>query len=154
MLRLFVPALLLALTDGVTAPPDVAEPLPIASYGTPVAFGEWVWLDEPDLAISPQNLLTDSRCPSNARCIWAGEVRMTVRLAQDPDNGVLHPHGNAMTIDTQLGDTELGSAEGIAISDGQIEVEWIGPRAASTRETIELQDYRIVFSFTPNETTN
>ena len=55
--------------------------------GTAVVAGE-------GLAVTFSRLLTDSRCPRDVRCIWAGEVRIAVTLRQG---------GDAATI--ELGDT-------------------------------------------------
>jgi hypothetical protein len=33
-----------------------------------------------DLVVTPKKLVEDSRCPINARCVWAGRVVVTTRI--------------------------------------------------------------------------
>jgi hypothetical protein len=55
-----------------TAPPPFAAP------GTAVPIAEGVHVG--DLVAVPQVLLEDSRCPMNARCVWAGRVVLSTRI--------------------------------------------------------------------------
>jgi hypothetical protein len=68
-IMLALPALLGACT---TAPP------PFAPEGTAVPIAEGVHVG--DLVAVPQVLLEDSRCPMNARCVWAGRVVLSTRI--------------------------------------------------------------------------
>jgi hypothetical protein len=56
-----------------------------APYSTPPQpQGYAVPLGQPvrvgDLVVTPKKLVEDSRCPMNARCIWAGRVVVTTRI--------------------------------------------------------------------------
>lgn len=140
-------AALAATTACVTTPPAPVEPPEYQTYGSPVAFGEWVWLSEPNLAISPRELVGDSRCPPNVRCFWAGEVRLMVLVANNPEPYVIyHDHGPATLVET-----EMGSEDGLWLFGGQIDVERVDPSPAMTNETIAPEDYRFTFRFTPGE---
>lgn len=144
MFRTIALLLLLALgaCAAIPSPPD--EPTSVETYRTPVALGEWVWLDEPYTSIRADRLIGDSRCPPNARCIWAGEVKLAVRISHDSQAGAPTHHDNAMSVDV-----EIGSAQGTSLFGGQIDIERVDPPPAPTGETLEPHDYRFVFRFTP-----
>jgi hypothetical protein len=44
----------------------------------PAAIGETVTVDGP--RVTPLEVLADSRCPQEVRCVWEGEVRLNVRI--------------------------------------------------------------------------
>ena len=44
----------------------------LATFGQPTRVGA--------LVVTPQALVEDSRCPINARCIWAGRLVLTARI--------------------------------------------------------------------------
>ncbi len=92
MNRLFALALApLALAGcAVVPPPDSTPPQP-AGYAVP--FGQPVRVG--DLLVTPKKLVEDSRCPMNARCIWAGRVVVKTTIAGD---------GWADTADLTLGE--------------------------------------------------
>lgn len=70
MLSLFAP---LALAACATAPAPMMPPPPPSSSATAtVGFGAQAMLN--GLSITPLELVEDSRCPINARCIWAGRL--------------------------------------------------------------------------------
>ena len=64
--------LLAVLGACTTAPP------PFAPVGTAVPIAEGVHAGK--LVAVPQVLLEDSRCPMNARCVWAGRVVLSTRI--------------------------------------------------------------------------
>jgi hypothetical protein len=41
-------------------------------------LGETVTVDGP--RVTPLKVLEDSRCPANVQCVWAGQVRLSVRI--------------------------------------------------------------------------
>ena len=41
-------------------------------------IGQTAYVNGPK--VTPLALMEDSRCPMNARCVWAGQVRVTVRI--------------------------------------------------------------------------
>ncbi|MGX7952447.1 hypothetical protein ACWPM1_07750 [Tsuneonella sp. HG249] len=56
-------------------PPDSTPPQPqgyAVPLGVPVRVG--------DLVVTPKKLVEDSRCPMNARCVWAGRAIVTTRI--------------------------------------------------------------------------
>ncbi|KLE35663.1 hypothetical protein [Aurantiacibacter luteus] len=50
-----------------------------SAEGTPVPLGQAVALD--DMALTPLAVVEDSRCPINARCVWAGRIVVQTRVA-------------------------------------------------------------------------
>lgn len=60
----------------VVPAPDTTPPLP---PGSAVALGQKVRVG--DVTVTPVAVVEDSRCPSNARCVWAG--RLVVRTQVD-----------------------------------------------------------------------
>lgn len=94
---LFVPLLVAALAGCTVIPPAdpgytppspqaPAQPQPAPSPDAPAeeaplawaALGQTVPVDGP--RVTPLQVLEDSRCPMNARCVWAGQVRLKVRI--------------------------------------------------------------------------
>lgn len=56
-------------------PPNSTPPQPqgyAVPFDVPVRVG--------DLVVTPKKLVEDSRCPMNARCVWAGRVVVTTRI--------------------------------------------------------------------------
>ena len=71
---ILAPALLAACA--VLPEPDTTPPAP---QGSAVALGQSVKVGE--VTVTPQSVVEDSRCPTNARCVWAG--RLVVRTQVD-----------------------------------------------------------------------
>jgi hypothetical protein len=53
-------------------------PAPFAAQGATVEIPDGVHVGR--LVAVPQVLLEDSRCPMNARCVWAGRVVLSTRI--------------------------------------------------------------------------
>jgi hypothetical protein len=69
----FAPLVLAGCT--MVPPPGSTPPQPqgyAVPLGQPVRVG--------DLVVTPKKLVEDSRCPMNARCVWAGRVVVTTRI--------------------------------------------------------------------------
>lgn len=60
------------------------------------------------LRIRPLEVIEDSRCPQNARCVWAGRLRLSVDMSGSPVE---------LTLDEPLM-TPYGSVELVAVSPG------------------------------------
>jgi hypothetical protein len=77
MTRFAPPALAVLLLAGCAVIPAPDRTPPQAQgyavpLGVPVRVG--------DLIVTPKKLVEDSRCPADARCVWAGRVVVTTRI--------------------------------------------------------------------------
>jgi len=92
-------------------------------------IGQTVASDGPH--VRPLALLEDSRCPMNARCVWAGRVRMTARI------------GTGAASRTR----ELTLGEPITVADGSLELVEVTP-VRMTNDGVKPKDYTFGFRFT------
>lgn len=123
-------ASLLGLTGCAAAPsPSTAAPTVLPS-GDNVGFGQRAYVDGP--IIEPVKLLEDSRCPQNARCVWAGRLR--VQMIWHRGNGEAMPF-------------ELTLGEPTHIADGHIEITAAPPAPILGEEPLKATDYRLSFRF-------
>jgi hypothetical protein len=91
-------------------------------------FGRTVSVDGP--RVTPLVLLEDSRCPQDARCIWAGQLRIRLRI----DLGRRH----------EFRDLTLGGSDNLA--DGRLEFAIAIPTRKSNKP-LRRSDYRFGFRF-------
>jgi hypothetical protein len=104
-------------------------PAEAASDGMVVArFGQTATVDGP--RVTPIRLLEDSRCPLEARCVWAGEVRILARVRT----------GRSITT------RELTLGKPVAVADGQLVLASVMP-PRSVQRGIRMRDYRFGFRF-------
>lgn len=97
--------------------------------GRNVALGQRAMVDGP--IVQPVKMLEDSRCPMNARCIWAGKVRVQMLW--------LRGNGEKQPFEATLG-------EPVQLADGQFTLESVRPEKR-TDATIKPEDYRFSFRF-------
>jgi hypothetical protein len=92
-------------------------------------IGQTAYVNGPK--VTPLAVMEDSRCPMNARCIWAGQVRLTVR------------------IDTGAGyqTREITSNKPIPVADGTLELVEVTPDRVAGGEPIRRRDYSFGFRF-------
>lgn len=103
-----------------------AAPLP---DGSDVALGQKAYVDGP--LVQPVEVVEDSRCPMNARCVWAGRVR--VKMVWIRGNGEKQPF-------------EATLGEPVQLADGQFTLASVRPEKM-TNVTIKPSDYRFSFRF-------
>lgn len=97
--------------------------------GSDVPLGRTAYVDGP--LVQPVEVLEDSRCPMNARCVWAGRVRL--KMVWIRGNGEKQPF-------------EVTLGESTPIADGAITLESVRPEKM-TSVTIKPSDYRFSFRF-------
>ncbi len=103
--------------------------VPVGQDGSTVLrLGQSAVVDGP--RVTPLRVVEDSRCPANARCIWAGRVRVLVRI----------------TLGNGSSEHELTMGQPIQIADGQLELTEVRP-ARMTSAAIKPADYRFGFRF-------
>lgn len=131
--------------SGQAAPPAIPQPdpepglVPLPVY-TPDAgqdpaltyagLGQTVRVDGP--RVTPLEVLEDSRCPMNARCVWAGQVRVRVRI-ESGTGGIV----------------ELTSGKPVNVADGTLELVEVRPDkvAGSGNGAVTPTDYRFGLRF-------
>jgi hypothetical protein len=92
------------------------------------ALGETVYVNGP--RVTPLEVLEDSRCPVGARCVWAGQVRLKVRID-------LGARGE---------ERELSSGKPEPVADGSLELVEVRPDRIAG-ETLDPNNYRFGFRF-------
>lgn len=102
------------------------EPL---SDGSDVALGQKAYVDGP--MVEPVEVIEDSRCPTNARCVWAGRVRL--KMVWIRGNGERQPF-------------EATLGEPVQLADGQFTLESVRPEKR-TDIALKPSDYRFSFRF-------
>lgn len=105
------------------APNVVGKPMPEGSavaLGVPVTVG--------DLAITPIKVIEDSRCPINARCVWAGRLIVKTRI-----DGA----GWRDTANITLGESYGTHSRVIRLSSGE-------PNKSTDRE-VQPSEYRFTY---------
>ena len=96
--------------------------------GSDVALGQKAYVDGP--IVQPVEVLEDSRCPMEARCVWAGQVRLQVR--------VVHAGHRAVH--------EVVSNKPLALAGGNLELAGVMP-PTSVQRKIAPRDYRFTLRF-------
>jgi hypothetical protein len=98
--------------------------------GNNVRLGQTAHLDGPH--IIPVKILEDSRCPINARCTSAGDVRLQVEWVR--------PGGNQII--------EIALSKPTPMADGQLSLTGVTPgREAGSGKKLKAKDYRFSFKF-------
>lgn len=98
--------------------------------GVDVALGQTAYVDGPK--IRPIKIIEDSRCPMNARCVWAGRVRILVAwVKSDSEQQV-----------------ELTLGEPVPLADGALTLTAVKPsKMAGEGKKLVPSDYRFSFQF-------
>lgn len=116
-------ALVATLTAGCVTAPRVN-----ADGSTEARLGQKVDLGGPKVTLL--KVLEDSRCPMEARCVWAGRVKLSVRIDLDSGTSV----------------QELTSDKTLSVADGQLELLGTMP-PTSTQRPIAPGDYHFALKF-------
>lgn len=72
-MKAFAPIAALALTACAATTPPLLTGTPSAALGQTAQVGS--------MQVTPIAIVEDSRCPINARCIWAGRLTVRVRVS-------------------------------------------------------------------------
>jgi hypothetical protein len=118
-----------ALAAGLLAACSTLAGPPVAPEGSVVALGHPVAVA--DLTITPLSVVEDSRCPINARCVWAGRIVVETQVDGAGWQDVL-----------PLTMGEPGTSHGYYISLISAEP---GRMAGSGTDPLEPEDYRFGF---------
>ena len=119
----------LALAACTVIPQSAAVESPAPTDGIArAAIGQRVYVDGP--YVTPLAVLEDSRCPMNARCVWAGRTRLSVRI----------------DLGSRSETHEIGSDQPIQVADGQLSLVEVRPDTLAG-QTVEPAAYRFGFTF-------
>ena len=125
MIRMLPIAALSILLAGCVTTPD---PTTAGGYSY-TRIGREILVDGP--RVTPLAILEDSRCPENARCVWAGRVRINARIAA----------GRGVE------EREITLGQPIPIVDGQLLLGDVQPSRKTTEAAVSPGDYRFGFRF-------
>ncbi len=90
---------------------------------------ERVYVDGP--WVTPLAVLEDSRCPMNARCVWAGRIRLSVRIE----------------LGSRSETREIASDAPIQVADGQLALVEVQPDRMAGDRPGTPKPYRFGFTF-------
>lgn len=93
-----------------------------------IALGQVAMVDGPE--IMPVEVIEDSRCPANARCVWAGTARVKAIW--------LRPTGNE--------EVELTLGQATALADGALTMTSVLPKKPETG-VVAKEEYRFSLRF-------
>lgn len=105
----------------------------------PPSADRWAGLGERTRAgpivLRPDRIVEDSRCPMNARCVWAGRVVVEATL----------------WIDGKRTTAQMGSDKAFGITGGMLAIDAIRPESFLTSARPQPRDYAFRFGFLPND---
>ncbi|MFZ2522402.1 MAG: hypothetical protein WAX44_00495 [Minisyncoccia bacterium] len=96
-----------------------------------VTVGQEIVLNK--VKITPLKVLSDSRCPKDVECIWAGTVRVLVRLEREGG----------------IQETELELNNPITFVGGRVSLDSVYPE--KTQSEISQKEYQFVFGVLPGD---
>ncbi|MBS0474358.1 MAG: hypothetical protein JSR28_04305 [Proteobacteria bacterium] len=80
--------------------------------------------------VTPLKVIEDSRCPVGTQCVWAGQVKVSVRIDTGPGSET----------------RELTLGKGEQVADGKLTLVEVLPQKQANR-TIYPDEYRFGFTF-------
>lgn len=83
------------------------------------------------MRVTPLEVLADSRCPIEAECVWAGELRVNTQL----------------DIGHETITAELKAYEPFTINGGTLLLAEVAPDASSQWPALDQEDYAFRFTF-------
>jgi hypothetical protein len=92
------------------------------------ALGQRVYVDGP--YVTPLAVLEDSRCPASVQCVWAGQVRLSMKIELGSRSEI----------------REIATQEPIEVADGKLTLVEVQP-ARRTPDAIPPTAYRFGFTF-------
>lgn len=116
----------LALASCATTPPPAPQPAPDSIVRAGLLHRAYV--DGP--YVTPLEVLEDSRCPMNARCVWAGRVRLSVKI----------------DLGSRSETREISTEQPIQVADGALSLVEVQPDLMAGEEA-DPKDYRFGFTF-------
>ncbi len=129
LLRILTPIALLTALGACTIIPQTGGVASVSlPQGSAAALGQQVQVGA--LVVTPQEVVEDSRCPINARCVWAGRLIVKTRIDGE---------GWRETENLILGEPYATHGTALALTSGEP-----GRMAGEGRDT-KPADYRFTF---------
>lgn len=120
---LAIPSILAACASTSGTPPTPTDG--IARAG----LGERVYVDGPH--VTPLKILEDSRCPVDVYCVWAGRLKLSVKI----------------DLGARSETREIATDQPIQVADGQLALVEVQPDRMAGEDTREPAPYRFGFTF-------
>ena len=79
-MRLLLIVCSLLVLAACAANPPARGPVKVGEEFT-LALGESVGIEQKNVIVKFEQVIEDSRCPMNARCIWEGNARLALRVS-------------------------------------------------------------------------
>ncbi|MBT2133590.1 hypothetical protein KK137_04510 [Croceibacterium sp. LX-88] len=92
-------------------------------------LNERVYVDGP--YVTPIAVLEDSRCPMNARCIWAGRTRLSIKV----------------DLGSRSETHEISTDKPVQVADGQLSLVEVQPDLMAGEQAGTQKPYRFGFRF-------
>lgn len=124
-MKLTVPILAAALLAACTP-----KSTPLPPPGPTGGLGEAILVN--GLRLRPVDVVEDSRCPANVQCVWAGRVRISVRIGA-PNGSGIEPR-------------ELTLGEPASVHGGTLTLARVEPEKKFAG-SIEREAYRFTFTY-------
>jgi hypothetical protein len=131
---LAVAALGLALTGCQVTQKAHADPIestadqPFTLHG-----GQEATLSDQDLRVRFDDVLEDSRCPTEVECVWTGQARITVSVQQH--------ESDPTTVEFNTNPAPGQTRESTLVGAYTIELQSLEPYPRTPDESIPLEDY-------------
>lgn len=123
-------ALTLAISPILAACASVPGTPPAPADGIARAgLGERVYVDGP--YVTPLKILEDSRCPVDVHCVWAGRLKLSIKI----------------DLGARSETREIATDQPIQVADGQLALVEVQPDRMAGDDTREPAPYRFGFTF-------
>ena len=129
MKRALAPFAFLALAACATTPSPASVPQTDADGIARAGLGERIYVDGPH--VTPLAVLEDSRCPMNARCVWAGRTRLSVKV----------------DLGSRSETREIATDQPIQVADGTLSLVEVRPDRMAGSGQDSPAPYRFGFTF-------
>lgn len=132
--RWFAAAALVLVTAGCQSREARAEPVdapvdqPFALHG-----GQEATISSQDMKVRFDDVLEDSRCPTEVECFWTGQARIAVSVTQDD--------GDPTTVEFNTNPAPGQTHTSVLVGAYTFELQSLEPYPRTPDESIDLEDY-------------
>ena len=109
-----------------------------------MALGDKATIEGTQISIKFDQLVSDSRCPSNVQCIHPGDAKVVMELYNGNDGGL-----QVVGVIPGLVPTPYIGNDVIQFQDYRFQLLQLSPYPVDGSEIVSHSDYRALVSFTP-----